>query len=80
MMAVILLFLAFVVAVSGKRLCENEQVQLDFGPKESFIASFTGGGGVETSALFNTPVLVRTLLPPPRTNGQESCERVGPKK
>ena len=32
-------------AVSGKRLCHNENVHLDFGPDESFIASFSGGGG-----------------------------------
>ena len=32
-------------AVSGTRLCDNEHVHLDFGPDESFIASFSDGGG-----------------------------------
>ena len=50
MMAVILVFLALALAdaVSGKRLCGNEHVHLDFGPKESFIASVSLGESVET--------------------------------
>ena len=49
-MAVILVFLAlaFAETVSGKRLCDNEHVHLDFGPEESFIASFSDGSGVTT--------------------------------
>ena len=35
-----LLALALAQTVSGKRLCDNEHVHLDFGPDESFIASF----------------------------------------
>ena len=55
-MAVILVFLALalVETASGKRLCDNEHVHLDFGPEESFIASFTGGGGVETVFVHDT--------------------------
>ena len=49
-MAVILVFLALalVETASGKRLCDNEHVHLDFGPEESFIASFSGGSGIKT--------------------------------
>ena len=47
-MSVLFVLLAFALTVTGKRLCDNEHVQLDFGPDDSFIASFTGGGGVET--------------------------------
>ena len=49
-MAVILVFLAlaFAETVSGKRLCDNEHVHLDFSPEESFIASFSDGSGVTT--------------------------------
>ena len=45
-----LLTLAFALVASGKRLCDNEHVHLDFGPDESFIASFGGGGvgGINT--------------------------------
>ena len=35
-----LLALALAQTVSGKRLCDNEHVHLDFGPDKSFIASF----------------------------------------